>query len=121
MKLNIMAPKDPEVRLAQRAQELIKKEKELSQKEKELKREVDKLYKDSVVIDNLREITDKKHSTLREIESKAKVHGKELHRIKKVLRITDDLLEKLPEEEIEKFVKSKKFNTYKKIIERYVK
>ncbi len=32
MKLNIMAPKDPEVRLAQRAQELIKKEKELSQK-----------------------------------------------------------------------------------------
>lgn len=105
---------DPETELAKRATELIKKE-------KELKKEIDNLYKDSVVVDNLRELMDNKHSAYKEFKTKVKTHDKELNEIKKVLKITDNLLEKLPEEEIEKFVKSKKFRTYKKVIEKHVK
>lgn len=113
--------KDPESELAKRAKELILKEKELKQKEKEIRKEIDQIYKDSIVVDNLREIMDKKHSTYKEYESKVKGHSKEFKTIKKVLAITDNLLEKLPEEEIEKFIKSKHFNDYKKVIQKYVK
>ncbi|MBS3113263.1 hypothetical protein J4418_04225 [Candidatus Woesearchaeota archaeon] len=121
LKLFKLAPKNPEEELAQKAKEILLKEKTLQIKEKELKKEVDKLYKDSIVVDNLREIMDKKHSSFKEYESKIKNHSKEFKHIKKILKITDDLLEKLPEEEVEKFVKSKHFKDYKRAIEKYVK
>ncbi len=39
--------------------------------------------------------------------------------VKKVLNIMDNLLEKLPEEEIEKFAKSKDFELYQKILTKF--
>src|SRR3989338_4818532 len=94
LKLFKLAPKNPEEELAQKATEILLKEKTLQIKEKELNKEY---------------------------ESKIKNHSKEFKHIKKILKITDDLLEKLPEEEVEKFVKSKHFKDYKRAIEKYVK
>lgn len=40
--------------------------------------------------------------------------------IREVLRITDELLGDLPEEEIEEFAKSEKFERYKKVLSRFL-
>ncbi|MFA5142197.1 MAG: hypothetical protein WC471_04475 [Candidatus Woesearchaeota archaeon] len=113
--------KDHETDIAEKASALIQKEKELKLKEKEVHRQIELLYKDSIVVDNLREMMDKKHSTYKEYEQKVKGHHKELKDVKEVLSTVDELLEKLPEKDIEKFVKSSKFKIYKKAIEKYVK
>ena len=39
--------------------------------------------------------------------------------VKEVLRVMDNLLEKLPEEEIEKFAKSKEFHKYERVLTRF--
>ncbi len=121
MKLQIIKPRDHETQLMDKAEHLIEKEKALKLKEKELHREIDNLYKDSMVVDNLREFVDQKHAKLKEYEHKVKTHDQELDEVKRVLRTVDALLERLPEKEIEKFVKSKQFKLYKEVIEKYVK
>lgn len=94
--------KKPEDKIAEKVERLLKKEIFLKKKEGQLKREIDLIYDQALKLMNI----EKTMVSARHVEGD----------VKKVLRITDELLEKLPEEEIEKFVKSKDFKLYKNVM-----
>lgn len=108
-------------KLAEKAKKLADKEKELRLKDRKIKTELKLLHKDSLIIDKLREVLDRKHKAFKEYEAIVKAHHKESKEIGKVLRIINNLMEKLPDKEIDIFLKSKKFKLYQKAMQKYVK
>jgi len=85
---------------------LLLKEKTLARKESEIKKQLETLYHLAVTIDA-------KDMLVREKVKKAMDPE-----VKKVLRTMDDLLENLPEKTMEKFIKSSKYRTYKRVMGR---
>lgn len=94
----------PEEKIVEKVERLLKKENFLKKKEGQLKKEIDLIYDQALKLMNI-ETT---------MISTRHVEGD----VKKVLKITDELLEKLPEEEIERFVKSKDFKLYKNVMKK---
>lgn len=99
---------DPEEAILRKAEELIKKEKRIAKKEHEIRKEIDRLYDKAIRLMAI----EKEVKILRE---KNRVPEED---IKRVLKISDELLEKLPDEEIERFLRSKDFQLYQKVMKR---
>ena len=56
---------------------------------------------------------------MKEKELGGRVEEKIDEEVKKLLKVLDELLGKLPKEVIDKFVKSEEYNLYEKVLERY--
>ena len=65
--------------------------------------------------EQMESVVDEKNR-LKAQEEKQSAHRED---IKALLKVLDELLEKLPDEEIRKFAKSKDFASYEKVLETY--
>lgn len=111
---------------------LLKKEKELKEKEKILANNIEGIYKKALELKGKEMELKGKEKEIIKKEKELPKREKELTKSKiikekgssidedtrKVLKITDNLLEKLPDDEIDKFAKSKDFELYKKVMEK---
>lgn len=103
-------PKQKEEVLIAKADQLIEREKNFKKKEGQLSKEVEELYNKALTLES-------KEKELKQKERNGVLDAD----VKRVLMITDELLAKLPDTEIDKFVASKDFQTYKKVMERVIK
>ncbi|MBU3901834.1 MAG: hypothetical protein KKE04_00505 [Candidatus Thermoplasmatota archaeon] len=95
--------------------ELIRKEEILNKKEKEI---------DAIIRGYQLEREDELNKRERELITKEKELGGRVEEkideeVKKLLKVLDELLGKLPKEIIDKFVKSEEYKLYEKVLERY--
>lgn len=116
---------DKEKDIVKKVNKLLKKEKELKQKEKILASKIEGVYKSALELKGKeieikgreKEIIKKEKELPKSRIIKEKSSSMD-EDIKKVLKITDNLLEKLPDEEIDKFAKSNDFKLYRKVMEK---
>jgi len=94
-------------KIVEQLSDIVEKEKLLKEKERTFTREIEKLYSSAMEIGGIKG----SRRPGRVIEKKAMSED-----VKKVLTITDELLEKLPDDVIDRFVKSDNFKLYKKVI-----
>jgi sensor c-di-GMP phosphodiesterase-like protein len=95
-------------------------EKRLKKKEKALHLQIERMYKHAQSVAKKHHRLSKKE---RELSNEDK-HSKKIiipkenlnEDVRKVLKITDELLEKLPEKEIKRFVNSDEFKIYRKVM-----
>ena len=99
---------DPEEVILRKADELIKKEKRLAKKEAVIRKQIDELYDKAIRL----------MAVEKEVKALRKKADLPEEDVKRVLRVADELLEKLPDEEVEKFLKSDDFRLYQKVIKR---
>lgn len=115
--------------LVEKEKELLEREHRLREREKALERELahieetsKKLESDEITkeewLEQQRRIQEKLYQIRQEVIKKAAESEKE-KLTKKVLKILDDLLGKLPDEVIEEFARSENFDLYKKVMEMY--
>ncbi len=114
--------------LVEKEKELIEREHKLREKEKSLEGELKKIEDSGKKMEvgeitkeewmeQQRKIQDKLYKIRDEVVKKK---GDEKEKLtKQVLKILDDLLEKLPDEVIDEFARSKNFELYKKVMELY--
>ena len=110
-----------EKRIVGKIDSILKKEAALKMREQALKREIEELYKKARELKGKELQLNKKEDQIKKkeiaLEKPTIIVEKGLDEdVKKVLKITDDLLERLPDEEIDKFSKTKEFELYKKVI-----
>jgi hypothetical protein len=103
--------REEEAEIVRDVNALIHKEKLLEMKENEVKRQLEALYHMATTLDA-------KDDLLRRQEKKIMKPVVVESDVKKVLNIMDDVLEKLPEREIDRFVSSPQYKVYKKVMER---
>jgi len=99
-------------RIGDKLRVILDKEKLLKQKERIFTQEIGRLYKQAKALEEKDKQATKKETT------EQKREGIVTDDVKKVLKVTDDLLGNLPDDVIEKFSKSKDFQLYKKVIKK---
>ncbi len=99
---------DPEMAIVNKADELIKREKRVAKKEHSIRKQIDELYNKAIRLMAM-------EKEVKELRKRSALPEED---VKRVLRITDELLEKLPDEEIERFLKSADFRLYQKVMKR---
>jgi len=111
-----------ERKIVSRVDVILKKEEALKQKEAMLKKEIEDIYRKAqelrgkeIALNKKSDEIKKKEAALNQKPTIIIEKGLE-DDVKKVLQLTDTLLEKLPDEEIEKFAKTKEFELYKKVM-----
>jgi len=110
--LNVFEGQDmhgQETALVKHVDALLHKEKILQLKERELGKQLEMLYQMATTIDHKET---QQRSVQRSSQNNIDVD------VKKVLLVLDDLLEKLPDEEVAKFVESPDYELYKKVMGR---
>jgi len=98
---------EEETEIVKHVQALLHKEKILDKKEQDIKKQLEALYHMATTLDG-------KDKHLRQQD---KTKGTDPD-VKKVVKMLDDALDKLPEEEIDKFVRSQHYGLYKRVMEK---
>ncbi len=107
----IKKEKEMRQKLNEETKKFLEKEKELTIREKEL---------DSALINRQLEMEEDLKRKQMELLEKEKMLGVGIdEEVKKLLKVLDELLGKLPKEVIDEFVKSEEYKLYEKVLERY--
>ncbi len=87
---------------------ILGREKELKKQEHKLRKELDVIARKASQLEM--------HELTRRVEKSELVSEEDL---KKFLKMVDTMMEKLPDEEINKFILTKEYQTYKKVLQKY--
>jgi len=117
LKFNSLKRSD-EDRLVSQINRVLAKEQSLRSQEKVLQKEIEQLYQNAL---SLRQtpVLNEHSKKLKALKNKGSLPQSDASLsadVKEVLKITDALLEKLPEEEIRQFAGSKEFEKYKSVM-----
>ena len=110
---------DEELKLVEEVDKVIEKEKNLRKEEEKVKKEIEVLVDKTLKLFKLskeKKIIEEKGEKLKAALNQPFKDDKDA---KKVLKAVDELLAKLPEEEIEKFAKSDTAKLYEKLMKKY--
>jgi len=108
-----------EERIVKEVDELLKKEKKLKEEEKKIKKEIEVLVDKTLELFELDKQQTKVKKKGKELKKALEQPFKDYNDVKKVLTIMDELLAKLPENEVEKFAKSEASKLYEKVMKKY--
>jgi KaiC/GvpD/RAD55 family RecA-like ATPase len=100
--------------LAQRIDELAKREREVEKDRLDFKHRLDEFNKEIAR-------RAKQRDRLETLERAAKAHASESADLARVLKKLDDILEHLPEDMVEEFARSEEFKLYERILDKYAK
>jgi len=107
------------IAIVKEVDELLKKEKKLKEEEKKIKKEIEVLVDKTLELFELDKQQTKVKKKGKELKKALEQPFKDYNDVKKVLTIMDELLAKLPENEVEKFAKSEASKLYEKVMKKY--
>lgn len=108
-----------EDKIVKEVDKLLEEEKELKKEEKEVGKEIEVLVQKTLGLFRLSKERKVVKEKGKELQKALEQPFKDYKDVRKVLGIIDELLSKLPDEEIEKFAKSEAAKIYEKVMKKY--
>lgn len=106
-------------KIVEEVNELLKKEKNLRKEEKKIKKEIEVLVGKTLELFELSKERKTVKKKGKELQKALEKPFKDQKDVRRVLQIMDDLLAKLPEEELERFARSEAAKLYEKVMKKY--